>query len=100
MISQLKTAASRPTEAASAIEGGESAGKVDFASALKSTLDQVNQTQLQSEQLGNRFVAGDNSVNLSDVMISMQKANITFQATVQVRNRLVSAYTDMMNMQI
>ncbi|MES2934461.1 MAG: flagellar hook-basal body complex protein FliE, partial [Pseudomonadota bacterium] len=42
----------------------------------------------------------DDSVNLSDVMISMQKASISFQATVQVRNKLVSAYQEMMNMQV
>jgi len=102
MISQLKAAATRPAEGAgaAAIEGGQAAGKVDFANALKSSLDQVNRAQLKSEDLGNRFVAGDNSVNLSDVMISMQKANISFQATVQVRNKLVSAYHDIMNMQV
>ena len=43
---------------------------------------------------------GDDKTSLSDVMISMQKANISFQATVQVRNKLVAAYHDMMNMQV
>jgi flagellar hook-basal body complex protein FliE len=43
---------------------------------------------------------GDDSVSLSDVMIAGQKANIAFQATIQVRNKLVSAYQDMMNMQV
>ena len=76
------------------------AGKVDFADALKATLDQVNSTQKNAEQLGQRFSSGDDSVNLSDVMISMQKASISFQATVQVRNKLVSAYHDIMAMQV
>jgi len=102
MISQLKAAATRPASGtgADAVAGEQPAAKVDFASALKATLDQVNGAQQQSEELGKRFVAGDDSVNLSDVMISVQKANISFQATVQVRNKLVSAYNDIMNMQV
>jgi flagellar hook-basal body complex protein FliE len=56
--------------------------------------------QKSSEQLGKNFAMGDDSVSLSDVMIAGQKANIAFQATVQVRNKLVSAYQDMMNMQV
>jgi flagellar hook-basal body complex protein FliE len=101
MISQLKAAATRPAAGGTAaVEGEQSAGKVDFASALKTSLDQVNGAQQKSEELGKRFMSGDDNVNLSDVMISMQKANITFQATVQVRNKLVSAYHDIMNMQV
>jgi flagellar hook-basal body complex protein FliE len=82
------------------VGAGKSAARVDFADALKATLDQVNGAQKQSEELGKRFTMGDDSVNLSDVMISMQKASISFQATVQVRNKLVSAYHDIMNMQV
>ena len=50
--------------------------------------------------MGKAFAAGDDKVSLSDVMISMQKASIDFQATVQVRNKLVSAYHEIMNMQV
>ena len=46
------------------------------------------------------FAAGDGNTNLQDVMISLQKANISFQEMVQVRNKLVSAYQDVMNMQV
>ena len=55
---------------------------------------------LSLEGLSKRFQMGDDSVNLSDVMISMQKASIQFQATAQVRNKLVQAYHDIMNMQV
>jgi flagellar hook-basal body complex protein FliE len=74
--------------------------KPDFADALKAQLDQVNGAQQKAEQLGQRFTLGDDSVNLSDVMIASQKANIGFQATIQVRNKLVSAYHDIMAMQV
>jgi flagellar hook-basal body complex protein FliE len=100
MISQLRAAATRPAGTVGPVETEKVAGKVDFADALKASLDQVSNTQHNAEILSQRFAKGDDSVNLSDVMISMQKASISFQATVQVRNKLVSAYQDMMNMQV
>ncbi len=100
MISQLKAAATRPESSVNAIHGAKSSANVDFASALKATLDQVNGAQQKSEDMAKRFVLGDDSVNLSDVMLNSQKASIAFQATVQVRNKLVSAYHDIMNMQV
>lgn len=111
MLAQLKAAAQGPNaEAASGVEmpahlnklenKDNSSSKVDFSDALKNALNQVNQVQLASEKLGKNFAMGDDSVSLSDVMIAGQKANISFQATVQVRNKLVSAYNDIMNMQV
>ncbi|MGH8809029.1 MAG: flagellar hook-basal body complex protein FliE [Noviherbaspirillum sp.] len=101
MVAQLKAAAARAQgDDVKSVQAEKEAGRVDFSAALKASLDQVNNNQHKSEQLGQRFALGDNSVNLSDVMISMQKASISFQATVQVRNKLVSAYQDIMNMQV
>jgi flagellar hook-basal body complex protein FliE len=75
-------------------------GGVDFAQVLKNTIDQVNQTQQQAEDMAANFAAGDGNANLHEVMISLQKASLSFQEMVQVRNRLVSAYNDVMNMQV
>ncbi|MHB1176159.1 MAG: flagellar hook-basal body complex protein FliE [Sulfuriferula sp.] len=100
MMAQLKAAATRPETTSNVLPAGGAVDKVNFADALKSSLDQVNSAQVQSQQLGQRFAMGDDKVNLSDVMISMQKANISFQATIQVRNKLISAYHEIMNMQI
>ncbi|MGZ8252264.1 MAG: flagellar hook-basal body complex protein FliE [Methylophilaceae bacterium] len=107
MLAQLKAAAQRPqTEAlgglasAASMQKAQSTSKVDFSEALKASLNQVNQTQMQAEKLGKNFAMGDDSVSLSDVMIAGQKASISFQATVQVRNKLVSAYHDIMNMPV
>ncbi|HJU71304.1 MAG TPA: flagellar hook-basal body complex protein FliE [Paucimonas sp.] len=100
MVEQLKTAAARAQGNVNPLETEKPAGKVDFASALKASLDQVNNAQQKAEVLGQRFATGDDNVNLSDVMISTQKANIAFQATIQVRNKLVSAYHDIMTMQV
>lgn len=101
MLAQLRTAAAKPAAGAANLAAAEKAApKLDFASALKNTLDQVNQAQRNSEALTQRFTMGDDSVNLSDVMINSQKATIAFHATVQVRNKLVSAYQDIMNMSV
>lgn len=103
MMAQLKAAAAR-TSPANANPLGDNAlqakatGAVDFQAVFKSSLDQVNQVQLQSQQLAQRFEMGDSSVSLSDAMISMQKSSIALQQTVQVRNKLVSAYQEIMNM--
>jgi flagellar hook-basal body complex protein FliE len=80
--------------------GTKSGPSIDFAAALKSSLDQVNDTHTKAVELGKNFSLGDDSVHLSDVMIATQKASLSFQATVQVRNKLVSAYHDIMNMQV
>jgi flagellar hook-basal body complex protein FliE len=110
MLAQLRAAAQKPeglgasaTQALNAVQKPTAASptsQVSFSDALKSSLDSVNNMQLQSEKLGQDFAMGNDNVSLSDVMISGQKANIEFQATVQVRNKLVSAYQDMMNMQV
>ncbi len=111
MLAQLKAAAQRPqADAASGLASAkelantqcisQSTSKVNFSDALKASLNQVNKVQVEAEQLGKSFAMGDDSVSLSDVMIAGQKANISFQATVQVRNKLVSAYHDIMNMQV
>jgi flagellar hook-basal body complex protein FliE len=94
----------RATAAQAGNKAGEAqkpvAGGTDFAQVLKNTIDQVNQTQLQADDMAAKFAAGDSKVNLHEVMISLQKANLSFQEMVQVRNKLVTAYHDVMNMQV
>jgi flagellar hook-basal body complex protein FliE len=110
MMAQLKAAATKPAApslGAGALNGlgapaalNEGPSKVSFSDALKNSLEQVSNSQKTAEDLGNRFAMGDDSVSLSDTMIAMQKSTIAFQATVQVRNKLVSAYHEIMNMQV
>ena len=76
------------------------AGGADFAAMLKGSVDKVNDTQQQAAGLQQAFEAGDSKVDLAEVMIAMQKAGIAFQAMTQVRNKLVSAYQDIMSMQV
>ena len=103
MMAQLKSAAAKPANETAGVvpvagEGG--AAKVNFADALKNSIAEVSNAQTSASEMGKRFTMGDDSVSLSDVMVSMQKASIGFQATVQVRNKLVSAYHEIMNMQV
>jgi flagellar hook-basal body complex protein FliE len=78
----------------------EAAGGPSFATVLKQGLDAVNQTQAKSNDLATRFERGEPGVELSQVMLESNKASVAFRATVEVRNRLVSAYQEIMNMPI
>jgi len=70
------------------------------AKALTAAIDQVNQVQQQAHQMAENFAAGQSDVNLQDVMVNLQKASLSFQQMVQVRNKLVTAYQDIMNMSV
>ena len=78
----------------------QTAGTQDFATLLKQGIDQVNNTQTHAAALATSFERGTPGVELTDVMIEMQKANVAFRALTEVRNRLVSAYQEVMGMQI
>lgn len=71
-----------------------------FANVLKQGLEAVNATQSQASDLAARFERGEPGLELSAVMLESQKASVAFRATVEVRNRLVSAYQEIMNMPI
>jgi flagellar hook-basal body complex protein FliE len=68
------------------------------AASRRST--EVSSAQMQAQEMAKGFSAGDPNVNLQDVMVNLQKASLSFQQMVQVRNKLVTAYQDMMNMSV
>ncbi|MCA6062835.1 flagellar hook-basal body complex protein FliE [Thalassolituus marinus] len=72
----------------------------DFQSMFKSAIDTVNANQKASAELATRFEQGDPSIDLPEVMIALQKSSVSFQAMTQVRNKLVEAYKDVMNMPV
>lgn len=76
------------------------AGGPDFAQILKASLDHVDATQNEATGLARRFQLGDPKVGLEETMVAVQKANLEFQQVVQIRNRVVSAYHDIMSMQV
>lgn len=83
---------------ASSSKPKETEGGSEFAAMLKESIDSVNSTQKASGQLSKAFELGEPDVSLAEVMIASQKASVSFQAMLQVRNKLVDAYKDVMNM--
>ncbi len=76
----------------------EAGGGADFAAMLKQTIGTVNETQQTAGKMTEAFETGDTNVSLAEVMVASQKATVSFQAMLQVRNKLVEAYKDVMNM--
>lgn len=99
MLSALRTTAAQAAGKPAA-DNTPAAGGADFAQILQSSIDKVNQTQQGANQMAEKLAAGDTSQNLHEVMIALQTASVSFQEMVQVRNKLVTAYQDVMNMQV
>ena len=84
--------------ASSAVRPNGGAG--GFADQLQQALQAVSNEQNRADGLQRRFQYGEAGVSLEETMLATQTANVSFQALVQVRNRLLSAYHDIMNMQV
>lgn len=82
------------------VKGAEKTEAPGFGEMLSDAVNGVNETQQKAGALATAYEQGDSNVDLTQVMISMQKASVSFQAMTQVRNRLVSAYEDVMKMPI
>ncbi len=93
-ISKLAKAGSSTGIAPTSSSGAE------FGNLLSKAIDTVNKQQMEAGRLTNQVETGDGGVSLVKAMIASQKASVAFQATLQVRNRVVSAYQDIMNMPI
>ncbi|MBI3188441.1 MAG: flagellar hook-basal body complex protein FliE [Gammaproteobacteria bacterium] len=74
--------------------------QVDFSNMLKNTIEAVNATSLESARVADAFERGDSNISLAQMMLTMEKANVSFQAMTQVRNRLLTAYQEIMNMPV
>lgn len=96
VLSQLRTLA----------QGMDAPGKpadvagVDFGTLLKESVESVNNQQQEARALVGDFEAGRAGVDIAEVMIASQKASVSFQAMAEVRNKLVEAYREIMNMPI
>ena len=96
MRSMQTEAMSRPKPAANVQE----VGAPSFSDMLGQAVGKVNETQQASNQLASAFEVGQSGIDLTDVMIASQKASVSFQAMTQVRNKLVQAYQDIMQMPV
>lgn len=97
-----KAAANGPQAVTPATGGVTDAGattKTDFGATLKGALEQVNGMQAKSEDISGAYERGE-TTDIAAVMLAREKASVGFQATLQVRNKLLSAYKDIMSMQV
>ena len=88
----LTQAGDGPASAGAEVAGG------GFAGELKKSLDRISDSQQQAYGQAQAFELGKPGVSLNDVMVDLQKANIGFQMGLQVRNKVVAAYQEIMNM--
>lgn len=91
---------SMASAAQGAPQGVQQAAGADFGALLKQSIDKVNDLQQDSSSLATSFERGMPGVDLADVMIAQQKSSISFQALIQVRNKVVSAYQEVMSMPV
>ncbi len=95
-----KAAASGPALPVNAAQQAtQAASSADFGSALKGALQQVNGLQSKAEDITNSYERGD-TTDIAAVMLAREQASVGFQATLQVRNKLLSAYKDIMSMPV
>jgi flagellar hook-basal body complex protein FliE len=96
MVAQLRAVAAQAAQAPEA----QNTAAVDFSALLKNALADTNAAQMEARELSRQFATGDPKVSLEEVVLNLQKASVSFQTMVQVRNKLVSAYQEIMNMQV
>ncbi len=98
LLVQMRAMASQAqNKQAQSVEPGD---QTSFAELLKQSIDSVNETKQEGARLAEAFQKGDPDVQLSQVMVALEKSSVSFQAMMEVRNRLVSAYQEVMNMPV
>ena len=78
----------------------ETSKTADFGSLLRKSIDGVSSSQNTASALADKFERGDPGADIGSVMVALQRADLSFRAVTEVRNKLVDAYKDIMNMQV
>ena len=103
MLSQIRQYQAQAAEGVNlspdAIVGMQPTGVTGFADSIKSAVQEVNATQQTSKALKTAYERGDD-IPLTDVVMSMQKSSLAFEATLQIRNKVLKAYEEIMNMPV
>lgn len=109
MESALKMLESTALQAGNQVGAGQGVQKTtgpsgtsspDFANALKTSIDRIDGMDKSAKLKGEAFARGEKGVALNDVMVDVQKGKLALQMGVEVRNKLVGAYKEVMNMQV
>jgi len=95
VLAQMRTMSA---QVKSPVESVAQAKPNEFSTMLSQSIEAVNKTQQQAGALSTAFEKGETDASLAEVMVSLQKANLSFQTVLQTRNKLVDAYKDVMRM--
>jgi flagellar hook-basal body complex protein FliE len=99
MKARMDAMALDATAGSSGVADTASSGSVDFQSILKNAISQVNDAQNSAQAKAQDFQLGKSDTSLEEVITSLQKANLSLQGMIAVRNKLVDAYKDITNIQ-
>lgn len=99
VLAQMRAMATQ-AKGASVPDTSPAGEPVSFGAMLRESIDQVNATQQKAREMATQLELGQGDAGLAEVMVAAQKSSLSFQAMVQVRNKLVDAYKDVMNMPI
>jgi len=98
MLATLRAHQAQAAGGAAALEP-TATEKPDFGESVKSLLSQVNEAQVKARNMAEAYERGED-VPLTDVVLAMQKSSLSFEATLQVRNKVLKAYEEIMNMPV
>ena len=99
VLAQMRSMAAAAEARAEPSEGATVPG-ANFAALMQDSIEDVNASMMEAKQLATRFETGDPQVSLTEVMIASQSAGLQFQAMTEVRNKLLTAYQEIMSMQV
>jgi flagellar hook-basal body complex protein FliE len=100
MLLELRAMAAEAQGNRAAQAAGGAGATLDFGQVMKTSLEKVNEMQTSSSALAAAFERGTPGVDLTQVMLAVQKSSIAFRAMTEVRNKLVGAYQEVMNMPV
>jgi flagellar hook-basal body complex protein FliE len=98
VLQQIRSLSAQVRPETTTAPAAQVGGVSEFARLLQKGVGAVNETQQHASALSEAFERGTPGVELPDVMLELQKASVSFRALTEVRNRLVTAYQDIMNM--
>lgn len=101
VVAQMRAMASAArNEGAPGAAGDPAAGRVDFTALMQDSIDAVNASMMEAKVKASAFESGDPQVSLTEVMVATQRAGLEFQAMTEVRNKLLTAYQEIMSMPV
>lgn len=99
VLAQMRTLAAAAEAPGESTDPG-AAGGASFSALMQDSIDDVNAAMMEAKTLGMAFETGDEQVSITEVMVASQRAGLQFQAMTEVRNKLLTAYQEIMSMQV